>query len=283
MTPRPFEQVDVFSASAYGGNPVAVVLDGSGLNSELMQRLTCWSNLSECTFLSPPSDKGRALGADFQVRIFCPSQELPFAGHPILGSVHAWLQAGGRPHKQEVLVECGLGLIRVRRKEYQLAFCAPHLVQSGPLECAEVIRIAQSLGISIQDITAHAWCHNGPPWRAVLLKTAQHVLDLKPRSPWPSDLYVGVVGPQPAAASTQFEVRAFIPDTHGLREDPVTGSLNGALAQWLIGAGLAPPSYVVSQGTPLGRLGRVHIARETSGEVWVGGACVSCIRGHLML
>ena len=291
MQQRPFKQVDVFTTTPYRGNPLAVVLDGSGLSTEQMQHFTNWTNLSECTFLLPPTPAGAAAGADYRVRIFCPGRELPFAGHPTLGSCHAWLEAGGVPRGEHVVQECGVGLVKLRRDGNRLAFAAPPLIKSGPLDEADVTLIARGLGVAREDITAHAWCDNGPNWRGVMLRSAEQVLALKPDTTVLAGLDIGVVGPRGKvgvvgpqdAGDTQFEVRAFFPGNNGLAEDPVTGSLNAALAQWLIGAGLAPDRYVAAQGTALAREGRVHIERAADGTVWVGGASVTCIAGTVQL
>lgn len=279
MTPRAFQQVDVFTDTPYLGNPLAVVLDGTGLSTEAMQRFTDWTNLSECTFVLPPTDAG----ADYRVRIFCPGRELPFAGHPTLGTCHAWLQAGGQPRGEHVVQECGVGLVPIKRDGNRLAFAAPPLRRSGPLDEADVALIARGLGIPRDDIVAHAWCENGPPWRGVMLRTAEQVLALKPNAAVLAGLDIGVVAPQPAGADTAFEVRAFFHTHDTLSEDPVTGSLNAAVAQWLIGAGLAPERYVAAQGTAMGRAGRVHIERDANGSIWVGGASVTCISGQVVL
>ena len=279
---RPFKQVDVFTAEAYRGNPLAVVLDGTGLATEAMQHFTHWTNLSEATFVLPPTAEGRAAGADYRVRIFCPGRELPFAGHPTLGTCHAWLEAGGQPRQDGVVVqECGVGLVTLRRDGARLAFAAPPLRRSGPLDEADVQRIAQGLGVARGDIAAHAWCDNGPQWRGVMLRDARQVLALRPDTALLAGLDVGVVAPS-SAEGIAFEVRAFFPGNNGLTEDPVTGSLNAALAQWLIGAGLAPARYVASQGTCLGRAGRVHVAQD-GGAIWVGGSSVTCVAGEVLL
>jgi PhzF family phenazine biosynthesis protein len=291
MASRPFKQVDVFTTKPYRGNPLAVVLDGAGLSTAEMQHFTNWTNLSECTFLLPPTDEGRANGADYRVRIFCPGRELPFAGHPTLGTCHAWLQAGGVPRGEYVVQECGVGLVRLQRDGERLAFAAPPLIKSGPLDEADVQLIARGLGVTRADITAHAWCDNGPNWRGVMLRSAEQVLALRPDATVLAGLDIGVVGPRGKvgvvgpqdAGDTQFEVRAFFPGNNGLTEDPVTGSLNAALAQWLIGAGLAPERYVAAQGTALAREGRVHVERDADGTVWIGGASVTCIDGTVLL
>jgi PhzF family phenazine biosynthesis protein len=256
-----------------------------------MQHFTNWTNLSECTFLLPPTPEGAAAGADYRVRIFCPGRELPFAGHPTLGSCHAWLEAGGVPRGAQILQECGVGMVAIRRDADRLAFAAPPLIRSGPLDEADVTLIARGLGLARSDIVAHSWCDNGPNWRGVMLASAEQVLSLKPNAAVLAGLDIGVVGPRgkvgvvgkPARGDTQFEVRAFFPGNNGLTEDPVTGSLNAALAQWLIGAGLAPDRYVAAQGTALQREGRVHIERDADGTVWVGGDSVTCINGEVTL
>ena len=283
---RAFAQVDVFTATPYLGNPVAVVLDGTGLSTEAMQAFTDWTHLSEATFVLPPTQAG----ADYALRIFCPGRELPFAGHPTLGSCHAWLDAGGMPQGAEVVQECAVGLVRIRRDGQRLAFAAPPLRRSGPLPEDEVLRIAQGLGLARQDILHHAWCDNGPQWRGVMLASAQQVLALQPNAQILAGMEVGVVAPldQASQQSTNgpaeaFEVRAFFPGHGGLTEDPVTGSLNAALGQWLIGAGLAPTHYVARQGKALGRAGRVHVQQDAQGQVWVGGESVVCIQGHVTL
>ncbi len=287
MKTRPFKQVDVFTAVPYLGNPLAVVLDGTGLSTEEMQHFTNWTNLSEATFLLPPTQAG----ADYKVRIFCPGRELPFAGHPTLGSCHAWLQAGGQPQGDYVVQECGAGLVKLRRDGDRLAFAAPPLKKSGPLAEDDVALIARGLGVARSDIVAHAWCDNGPNWRGVMLKSAEQVLAVKPDASVLAGLDVGVVGPRGKVGvigsrapdeDIAFEVRAFFPGNNGMAEDPVTGSLNAALAQWLIGAGLAPSQYVASQGTALGRAGRVFV-EQSGADIWIGGGSVTCVDGTVAL
>lgn len=288
MNLRTFKQVDVFTAEPYRGNPLAVVLDGTGLSTGQMQHFCDWTNLSEATFLLPPTQPG----ADYRVRIFSPGRELPFAGHPTLGSCHAWLEAGGQPSGEHVVQECGVGLVRLRRDGDRLAFAAPPLRKGGPLPEEDVALIARGLGIPRSDIVDHAWCDNGPNWRGVMLRSAQQVLALKPDAAVLAGLDVGVVGPRGKVGvvgsradgdECAFEVRAFFPGNNGMTEDPVTGSLNAALAQWLIGAGIAPDRYVAAQGTALGRAGRVHVQRDAQGEIWIGGASVTCIDGVVRL
>ena len=291
MHQRPFQQVDVFTATPYLGNPLAVVLDGEGLSTEAMQQFTNWTNLSEATFVLPPTPEGRTAGADYRVRIFCPGRELPFAGHPTLGSCHAWLVAGGQPRAPgRIVQECGVGLVPLRQDGDRLAFAAPPLRKSGPLAEDDVALIARGLGVARSDILHHAWCDNGPNWRGVMLRSAEQVLALQPDAAVLAGLDVGVVGPRGKvgvvgasdAEGIAFEVRAFFPGNNGLAEDPVTGSLNAALAQWLIGAGLAPTRYVASQGTALGRAGRVHVDQEGA-QTWIGGQAVTCMRGEVRL
>jgi len=292
MTSRPFQQVDVFTATPCLGNPLAVVLDGSGLSTEQMQTFTDWTNLSECTFVLPPTQAG----ADYRVRIFCHGRELPFAGHPTLGTAHAWLAAGGQPRGEDIVQECGVGLVRIRRDGARLAFAAPPLRRGGPLDEADVALIARGLSVARDDVLAHSWCDNGPGWRAVMLRSAEQVLAVKPDANVLAGLDIGVVGPRGKVgvvgkmqsdpdpqAEPLFEVRAFFPGNNGIAEDPVTGSLNAALAQWLIGAGMAPERYVASQGTALRRAGRVHIRRDADGTVWVGGESVTCVQGNVRL
>ena len=278
MKQRPFAQVDVFTAVPYLGNPLAVVLDGTGLTTAQMQAFTDWTNLSEATFILPPTQPD----ADYAVRIFCPGRELPFAGHPTLGTCHAWLKAGGVPKAQEVVQECGVGLVNIQRQGSRLAFAAPPLRRGGPLDEADVQLIAKGLGVARQDIVHHAWCNNGPQWRGVMLSSAEQVLALKPNPELLKGLDIGVVAPW-TSGQVQFEVRAFFPGNNGLTEDPVTGSLNAAVGQWLIGAGLAPNSYVASQGTCLARAGRVYVHRDAQNQVWVGGESVTCIEGSVQL
>jgi PhzF family phenazine biosynthesis protein len=284
--PRRFCQVDVFATTPYAGNPVAVVLDGDGLTSEEMERFTRWTNLSEVTFVLPPTQPD----ADYRVRIFTsasptPSRrglaaELPFAGHPTLGTCHAWLESSERPKEGDgVVQECGAGLIRVRRGSDGLAFAAPPLRRSGPVEGELVRHIASVLRIDRESIVDAAWADNGPGWVVVLLQSAEAVLELQPGL---VDLDLGAVGPYPPGSPTAFEVRAFFPRDGTTAEDPVTGSLNAAVAQWLIATGRAEAPYVASQGTALGRAGRVEITKE-NGTIWVGGGTVTCVRGHVEL
>ncbi|WP_040766441.1 PhzF family phenazine biosynthesis protein [Tsukamurella sp. 1534] len=271
-----FRQVDVFSEEPLLGNPVAVVHDADGLTDEQMAAFARWTNLSETTFLLRPTDPA----ADYRLRIFTPGGELPFAGHPTLGSAHAWLEAGGAPRTPGTLVqECGAGLVRLRRAG-TLAFAAPPLVRSGPAEPEVVERVAASLRLAPSDLLAVQWVDNGPGWVAARLRDADAVLALEPDFATMGELQVGAVGPYPEGDERAVEVRAFCPDL-GVPEDPVTGSLNAGLAQWLIGDVL-PGRYIASQGTRLGRSGRVHVERA-DGETWIGGATTTTIRGELSL
>jgi PhzF family phenazine biosynthesis protein len=274
---RPFTQVDVFTSKPYRGNPVAVVLDGGGLSTAQMQRFAHWTNLSETTFVLPPTTPD----ADYRVRIFTPVAELPFAGHPTLGTCHAWLGAGGEPRDAEAIVqECGAGLVPIRRTADGLAFAAPPLIRSGPVEEALVDDIVGALGIERDAVADVAWADNGPGWVAVLLESADAVLALRPSF---VELDIGVVGPLPEGVDEAFEVRAFFPKDGAMLEDPVTGSLNASLAQWLLGNGRAVAPYVARQGTALGRDGRVHVTRGGDGVIWVGGGTVTCVAGEVDL
>jgi len=286
MSTHRFMQVDVFTDRPLLGNPLAVVFDAESLSDAQMQAFARWTNLSETTFLLPPTDPQAAAGADYRVRIFTPGGELPFAGHPTLGSCHAWLAAGGVPRSAqgEVVQQCGIGQVRIRRDGDRLAFAAPPLRRSGAADAATREHIARALRVSEHELVATQWVDNGPGWVAALLRDADAVLALEPDFAAMGSLKLGVVGPWPAGSrgahdGLAFEVRAFVPGL-GVPEDPVTGSLNAGLAQWLIGAGLAPPRYVAAQGTRLGRAGRVHVERDGD-ELWIGGASVTCVRGEV--
>ncbi|HET7900475.1 MAG TPA: PhzF family phenazine biosynthesis protein [Candidatus Nanopelagicales bacterium] len=276
---RPFRQVDVFADSPLAGNPVAVTLDLAGLTTDEMQRFTEWTNLSEATFVGPPTHAD----ADYAVRIFCPGRELPFAGHPTLGSCHAWLEAGGVPKGEHIVQECGAGLVRIRRTGDRLAFAAPPLDRSGPLSEQELDDAVRFLGIAREDVVAHSWCDNGPGWRGLLLSSAELVLSLAPDAATLHGMDVGVVGLHPAGAEVDVEIRTFFPGAQGgLTEDPVTGSFNAAVGQWLIAEGRLPRTYVAAQGTALGRRGRIHVEREGD-DVWVGGHCITVLDGTVAL
>lgn len=275
---RMFTQVDVFTDTPLLGNPLAVVHDARQLSEAQMQAFARWTQLSETTFLLAPTEPA----ADYRVRIFTPHRELPFAGHPTLGSCHAWLATGGTPrHTGEVVQQCAAGLIRIRRDGERLAFAAPTCVRTGPLERELLERITTALALRPDDIVGHQWVDNGPGWSAIRLASAEAVLALRPDWRALQGLKLGVVGPHVAGHEAQFEVRALIGEGPGY-EDPVTGSLNASLGQWLIGDGVAPQRYVAAQGTQLGRRGRVFIER-IDGQVWVGGDCISVIRGDVNL
>jgi PhzF family phenazine biosynthesis protein len=278
MTTYRFSQLDVFTDRALLGNPLAVVHDADGLSDATMARFAQWTHLSETTFLLPPTQAG----ADYRVRIFTPGGELPFAGHPTLGSAHAWLAADGRPQRDGVVVqECGVGLVRVRRDGLRLAFAAPPLRRSGAAEPALRAQVCRALGLAEAEIVALQWVDNGPGWVAALLRDAASVLALRPDFGAMRGLKLGVVGPHPPGSECQFEVRAFVPEL-GVPEDPVTGSLNAGLALWLIGAGLAPVSYIAAQGAALGRAGRVFVAREGA-DIWIGGGVTPVVSGSVTL
>ena len=272
---RQFAQVDVFTDTPYAGNPVAVVLDGSGLDTEAMQRFASWTNLSETTFVLPPE----AEGADYRVRIFTPVAELPFAGHPTLGTCHAWL-ARPRPRRGDR----GPGVRRRPRHRPPhrpgLAFAAPPLIRSGPVEEQLIGEIAGALGISRAEILDAQWADNGPGWVAVLLENAEAVLAIRPSY---TELDIGVVGPHGDGAPEAIEVRAFFPKGGSIVEDPVTGSLNASLAEWLLRTGRLTAPYTARQGTALGRYGKVHVEQDGGGTIWVGGGTVTCVAGEVEL
>ncbi len=282
MTERRFSQLDVFTTVPLRGNPLAVVHDAQGLTDAQMADIARWTNLSETTFLLPPDDPA----ADYRVRIFTPGGELPFAGHPTLGSCHAWLAVGGVPRDAAVVVQqCGVGRVRVRRDTtpggQRLAFAAPALRRTGPVDPTLRAQAVAALGLDDAQVLRLEWIDNGPGWMGALLADAATVLGLRPDFAVMRGLKLGVVGPHPAGAECQFEVRAFVPGL-GVPEDPVTGSLNAGLAQWLIAAGLAPDAYVAAQGAALGRAGRVHVQREGA-DVWIGGAVCPVVSGIVTL
>ena len=304
MKQRAFKQVDVFTPTPYFGNPLAVVMDGSGLDDAAMQRFAKWTNLSETTFLLPPTDAS----ADYRVRIFTPGGELPFAGHPTLGSCHSWLEAGGQAHSKDFIVqECKVGLVKIRRETgtKRLAFAAPALKRSAPSPSL-LAQVAGALGLKATSILAAQCLDNGPMWLGLLLDSPETVLQLAPDHKALAKLgtKVGVVARYPhedtapliaranreakafaasaPVAAPDFEVRGFASPI-GIDEDPVTGSLNASLAQWLIAEGHAPERYTASQGVCLGRAGQVHIERDGAGQVWVGGESVTCIDGSVTL
>lgn len=256
---------------------MAVVLEADGLTADEMQRFATWTNLSETTFVLPPTNRE----ADYGVRIFTPVGELPFAGHPTLGTCHAWLAACGKPARHRVVVqECPAGLVPVRQSAIGLSFAAPPLVRSGPVDETLVERIATVIRIGRDEIVDAQWVDNGPGWVAVLLRSAEAVVALRPGL---VDFDLGVVGPYPPGSPFAFEVRAFFPKDGWTVEDPVTGSLNASLAGWLLATTRATAPYVASQGTAIGRAGRVHVDRDNDGTIWVGGGTVTCVSGEVEL
>jgi PhzF family phenazine biosynthesis protein len=271
-----FQQVDVFSAVPLKGNALAVVVGADGLTDAQMMAFANWTNLSETTFLLKPVDER----ADYRVRIFTPQRELPFAGHPTLGSCHVWLANGGVPKAEKIVQECGVGLVEIKRVEGRLAFAAPPLRRSEGLEPELLSRVTASLRVSEAEIVAANWLDNGAPWIGVMLKSREEVLALEPDFMAMGDLWVGVIGPA-EGPEVQFEVRGFSA-SEGFFEDPVTGSLNAGLARWLIGAGLAPAHYVAGQGTALGRDGRIYVSGDGD-SIWVGGDVVTCVEGTMTL
>ncbi|MFW0795609.1 PhzF family phenazine biosynthesis protein [Gordonia sp. CPCC 205515] len=278
---RRFAQVDVFSVVPVAGNPVAVVIDADGIDDDAMAAFARWTNLSETTFLLPPTTEA----ADYRLRIFTPGGELPFAGHPTLGSAHAWLEAGNEPKGERIVQECGVGLVEVRRDGARLAFAAPPLTRSGPVDRDTVREVAAALGVDMSEVVAAQWVVNGPEWMALMLGSGRRVLEVEPDMAALGTHNVGLVGPYdgglPGEPEVRYEVRAFVPGV-GVPEDPVTGSLNAGIAVWLRGAGLAPESYVAAQGTALGRSGRVHIIDDGT-DIWVGGAAGTVIAGTVVL
>ncbi|MEY4321875.1 MAG: hypothetical protein RL167_603 [Actinomycetota bacterium] len=279
---RTFAQVDVFSKTPYLGNPVAVVLDAEGMTEESMAEFARWTNLSETTFVLPPTDPR----ADYRLRIFTPGGELPFAGHPTLGSGHAWLESGGVPKTEGTLVqECGAGLVSLKVRDQAsgaklLSFKAPKTVHSGPLEQEVLDEIIGALGVEPSEVVAHQWVDNGPGWACVQLASASRVLELNPKFTDGSNLMVGLVGAYSAGSEAAFELRAFAPKI-GVYEDPVTGSLNASVAQWLFASGVASGAYTASQGARLGRKGVIGLSIDADGDVWVGGPTITCIQGRV--
>lgn len=274
---RRFRQVDVFGDTACSGNPVAVVLDAEGLEDQVLRDFSVWSNLSECTFVLPPT----ATGADYRVRIFSLSTELPFAGHPTLGTARAWLDAGGVPATPGIVVqECAAGLVPVRLDKERLAFAAPPLVRSGPVDQAMLDEVVEILGIELDRVVDASWLDNGPGWVGLLLDSAETVHQLRPDAAGhPGRWDIGVIGAHAPGTEAAFELRAFFTEgNEPLREDPVTGSLNAAAAQWLIATGRASAPYVAAQGSAMGRHGRIHLSAD-DGQLWVGGRATVVLSG----
>lgn len=276
---RRFDLVDVFAAADFAGNPLAVIHAAEDLSTERMQAITHWLNLSETTFLLPPSDPA----ADYRVRIFTLERELPFAGHPTLGTCHAWLEAGGKPKRANVVMQqCGLGLVPVRRAEGRLAFAAPPLQRSGPVSEDELQDALQILNLGRADVVDARWIDNGPGWLGILLASAEAVLAVDYQRSWPRRADLGLVGLYPPGHDAACELRAIFSDnTLTLREDPVTGSLNASVAQWLYESGRMNGDYVASQGGRLGRNGRIHVQRDGDGTIWIGGGTITRFNGQM--
>jgi len=276
---RRFQTVDVFAETPFRGNPVAVILDSEGLSTDEMLAITRWMNLSETTFLLPPESPE----ADYQVRIFTLDREMPFAGHPTLGSCRAWLDAGGEPHDAGTIIqECGAGLVTIRQVDDRLAFGAPPLIRSGEVDKPTIDEVCTFLSIDADEIVDIQWIDNGPGWLGVLLKSAEDVLAIEAPGSHPSRIDVGIVGPYPPGAEAALEIRALFSDHHGnVREDPVTGSLNASVAQWLLGAGRVTSPYVAAQGRVLGRDGRISVEQDDAGTVWIGGNTTPIVSGTL--
>ncbi|WP_423787073.1 PhzF family phenazine biosynthesis protein [Kerstersia gyiorum] len=284
---RRFMQIDVFSAQPYMGNPLAVVLDSDGISDAAMLRFANWTNLSETTFLLPPSTAGRAAGADYRVRIFTPGGELPFAGHPTLGSCHAWLNGGGQPQAEGLVIqECAKGLVPLRRDPANglWAFAAPSM-ECSPISEPQHQAVLQAAGLSAQQVQDSAILFNGPRFWALLLDNPETVLGLTPDLPalHAQGIQLGVAARHLDTGATDLEVRVWFNSGSTLTEDPITGSFNASLAQWLIQRGHIAAPYLASQGINLGRAGQVHLSQDDSGQVWVGGQSSTCISGTVML
>ena len=283
---RRYRVLDVFAERPPAGNPLAVVIDGDDLDDERMQAYANWTNLSETTFLLPPTEAGAAGGADYRVRIFTPSEELPFAGHPTLGSCRAWLDAGGRPAQAGLVIqECGVGLVPIRVDDGGgQAFRAPPPLRSGPVDGETLDRVLAELGLEPTEVVDSAWLDNGPGWLGLLLPDAAAVLAVEPGT---LSEKIGLIGLFPDGANPEpdvaYEVRAFFDKAGQTAEDPVTGSLNASAAQWLLAAGRVRAPYRVIQGTALGRDGRVSISVDDDGEVWVGGGAAVVVSGTVEL
>lgn len=274
-TSRPFAQVDVFSSRSFRGNPVAVVLDADGLDDEQMRAIAAWTNLSETTFVLPPTDSA----ADYRLRILTPASELPFAGHPTLGTAAAWLDAGGVPAGERIVQECAAGLVTIRRgQDGSLAFAAPPLEREGPLDEEEVRAAAAALGVERAAILAHAWVDNGPGWSAIELGSVEEVLALEPDLSAFPHRALGVVARGPEGSEHAYEVRALLAEGY---EDPVTGSLNAGLARWMLDRGVVTAPCTAHQGTRLGRDGVVHVDVDGEGTLWIGGKTAVAIRGTI--
>lgn len=280
---RRFSQLDVFSTTTLSGNPLAVVVDAEGLTTEQMHRFAQWTNLSETTFLLPPTDPE----ADYQVRIFTAPKEIPFAGHPSLGSCRAWLEAGGAPQTPGIVVQqSDIGLVRLRVDEdsAHIGFLNPELLRSGPVEEHKVQELADLLCLERTGILDAQWGDNGPGWIMLLLADAEAVLAVqKPTGPL-LDLDVGILGLYPEGGNSALEVRGFFADGSGaVIEDPATGSLNGAAAQWLVQSGRLRLPYVATQGSAVGARARIVLEDDDDGGIWVVGKAVTRIVGSVDL
>jgi PhzF family phenazine biosynthesis protein len=275
--PRRFSQVDVFGSEPCSGNPVAVVLDAEGLGDEELQRFARWTNLAETTFVLPPTRPE----ADYRVRIFTPVLELPFAGHPTLGTCHAWLRGGGEARDcGEIVQECDAGLVRIRRGAEGLAFAAPPLVRSGPASEEDAAKVAAALGVDPGEMLAVEWVDNGPGWICALFESAERVLELRPGA---LDFDLGAVGFHPPGPEAAIELRAWAPVNGLAGEDPVTGSLNASVAQWLLGNGRLTAPYLATQGSAIERAGRIEISQDGDGTIWVGGRTEAVVDGSVEL
>jgi len=281
MPNKTYKTVDVFTQEAFSGNPLAVIFDADDLSTEAMQQITRWMNLSETVFLQKPTQAT----ADYKVRIFTLTGELPFAGHPTIGSSYVWLENGGIPKNSDFIIqECGAGLIRIKRENSKLSFAAPPLIRSGVVSDTDLAMACRILGISRNDIIASNWIDNGPGWMGILLDSAEKVLNLQAKSTSQDVFDIGVIGPYTHGNECQFELRALFNNQNGvLVEDPVTGSLNASAAQWLINNNLAPDSYIASQGTCIQRKGRVYLSKDQYGDIWVGGYAHTRVNGSLVL
>ncbi len=279
--PNTYKTVDVFTQEAFSGNPLAVIFDADGLSTEEMQHITRWMNLSESVFLQKPSHPD----ADYKVRIFTLTGELPFAGHPTIGSCHAWLENGGKQKDHNFIIqECGAGLIKINKEDSMLSFAAPPITRSGEVSDSDLKMACRILGIARSDIKASNWIDNGPGWMGILLQSAEQVLNLKPKSNPQDHFDLGVIGAYPENSESQFELRALFNNQNGtLVEDPVTGSLNASTAQWLMNSGYAPNSYIASQGTCMQRKGKIYLSKDNEGTVWVGGHACTRVDGVIHL
>ena len=276
---RRFRQVDVFGVDSFSGNPVAVILDSDGLTDNELRAFSAWTNLSECTFLYPPTDSR----ADYRVRIFAQNTELPFAGHPTLGTARAWLDAGGVSSQPNLIIqECAAGLVPIRIEGDLLAFNAPPRIRSGPVAEDLLNSLIEILGITRDQVVDSEWLDNGPGWVGILLDSAESVLKIRPNaSAHPGRWDIGVIGPHKTGSEFAFELRAFFTEgSEPLREDPITGSLNASAAEWLLFKNRVAAPYVASQGSAIGRNGRVYIS-EDDGKIWVGGNTKVTLSGFL--